>query len=176
MGQRKMSEEKNQQQLKEKTPIFGNISIDMHEGIEYSVVSINSDLFPLKFIMTAVYSAIETAYFIVDWNNGYFEVKIFGDDLNLSNLLEYSKEFQNRVTNHAFYELQSALTAPIKNLLLDASNFPYDYAKEKIAPNKVNEERYQINKDEPSAKENEGNIKESIKSELDDIDLSDLEP
>ena len=171
MDQRKMSEEK---QAKKNQSEYGNISIHVHEGIEYSVIKINSILFPLRFIATAVYSSIDTAYFIVDWRDGYFEIKIFGDDLDLNNLLSFSKEFQNKLTNHAFYDLQSLITAPLKNLVLDASNFPYDYTKEKLVPAKLSELGDSNQTCGEDSQDCEDKIEESIKSELDDIDLSDI--
>jgi len=175
MGLPKMSKSNklNINELKNKS--FGNISFHVHEGIEYSQISINSYLFPIKFILTAIYSSIEQAYFIIDWSDGYFQVKIFGDMLDSHNLLDFSKEFQDRVTNHTLYALQSALTLPLKNLLLDASNFPYDYLKETFNQSKSiksqddSSKRFDVNED------SDEKIKKSIKSELEDIDLSDMD-
>ncbi|HDP73643.1 MAG TPA: hypothetical protein ENN46_01655 [Candidatus Woesearchaeota archaeon] len=124
---------------------FANIEILEKQGAKVARLTLDSTTFPLKVILSAVYSDIEKAGFMVDFSDGKFVVEIIKTNSSSKELMEISKDFQNRLINHAFYELQTMRTDPLKKLLLQAVDFPYDYAERIHEKEKSEEQVSEVN-------------------------------
>jgi His-Xaa-Ser system protein HxsD len=119
---------------------FANIKIIEKQGNVVSIIDIDATTFPLKVILAAVYTSIEKAGFIVDKKNKSYVIEIMKTSAKPKELLQLSKEFQNRLIDHAFYELQTMRTAPLNDLLLHAVDFPYDYAEQSLKEEETEQE------------------------------------
>ncbi|MDK2849392.1 MAG: hypothetical protein PWP03_760 [Candidatus Woesearchaeota archaeon] len=109
--------------MSDEKPLQSFANIDLFA--DFALVKVNSKIFPLSIVVSAAYDLMDKGYFVIDGDpekEMIVEVRL-QDSNSQTSLLELAKEFNNQLINYAFYEIQSARTKGVREVITRAALF-----------------------------------------------------
>lgn len=117
-------------------------NIELVEGENKAIVSVNPKVFPLEVVFCAAYVFVDRAYLIVD-GDPEKELKVIIKGRDGEDVEKISSEFFNQLLNYSVYILQAARNQGVREAIIRralATNLGEDsYPGEKILKKKANE-------------------------------------
>ena len=93
------------------------LNIELIEGENKAVVSVNPQIYPFDVIFTAVYCFLDEAYVLID-GDPVEEVIVELKPKEGNKIDELGKRFNNTLVKYATYKIYSARNKDIRNILL----------------------------------------------------------
>ena len=110
--------------MADEKPLQSFANIEVYS--KFALVKVNPKIFPLSIVVSAAYDLMDKGYFVMNGDPKteiVVEVRLQKDSDKETSLLELAKEFNNQMINYAFYEIQSARTKGVREVITRAALF-----------------------------------------------------